>query len=155
MPDPLPIQCSHRIQVTQITHYLKVTAKVNTVTSQDTVPTPLHSYTSGIWISFLSLHRHIQRLAGDIPTLPTSLPFYFNEPVELSIATYGSVLSGVRYRGWVLAIKDDTILLCGGGPDDGIQLLMTSYRSELGGLVAGLAVMGTLFRAGTINIQSV
>jgi hypothetical protein len=42
-----------------------------------------------------------------------------------------------------------------GRPDDGIQLLMTSYGSELGGLLAGLAVKGTLFRTGTIHIQSV
>jgi hypothetical protein len=31
---------------------------------------------------------------------------------------------------------------------------MTSYRSELGGLVAGLAVLGTLFRSGALNIRS-
>jgi hypothetical protein len=32
---------------------------------------------------------------------------------------------------------------------------MTSYRSELGGLVAGLAALGTLFRSGTMNIRSI
>jgi hypothetical protein len=32
---------------------------------------------------------------------------------------------------------------------------MTSYRSELGGLVAGLAFLGTLFRSGAMNIQSI
>jgi uncharacterized protein YozE (UPF0346 family) len=32
---------------------------------------------------------------------------------------------------------------------------MTSYRSELGGLAAGLAVLGTLERPGLINIRSV
>jgi hypothetical protein len=32
---------------------------------------------------------------------------------------------------------------------------MISYRSELGGLVAGLAVLGTLFRSGTLNIWSI
>jgi hypothetical protein len=42
-----------------------------------------------------------------------------------------------------------------GGPDEVIRSLMTSYRSELGGLVAGLAVLGILFRAGTLNIQSI
>jgi hypothetical protein len=54
-----------------------------------------------------------------------------------------------------MVTKDETILLCGGGPDDGIQSLMTSYRSKLGGLVAGLAVMGALLRTGTIKTQSV
>jgi hypothetical protein len=47
----------------------------------------------------------------------------------------------VGYHGWVLATKEETIRLRGGGPDDGIQSLMTSYQSELGGLVAGLAVL--------------
>jgi hypothetical protein len=65
------------------------------------------------------------------------------------------VLFGVGYHGWVLATKEETILLRRGGPDDGIQSLMTSYRSEIGGLVAGLTVLGTLFRSGTMNIRSI
>jgi hypothetical protein len=32
---------------------------------------------------------------------------------------------------------------------------MTSYRSELGGLVAGLAVLGTLFLSGAMNIRPI
>jgi hypothetical protein len=82
-------------------------------------------------------------------------PFDLNEPVDLIIANDGSVIFGVGYHGWVLATKGETILLRGGGPDDGIQSLMISYRSKLGGLVASLAVLGTLFRAGTLNIQSI
>lgn len=46
-------------------------------------------------------------------------------------------------------------LLSGGGPDDGPADLMSSYQSELGGIVAGLASLGTLFRSGRINIRSV
>jgi hypothetical protein len=118
-------------------------------------PTHIHNYTSGIGLSFLTLPRHIQQLTGDIPALPTPPPFDFDEPVDLLIATDGSVLFGVGYRGWVLATKEETILLCGGGPDDGIQSLMTSYRSELGGLVDGIAVLGTLFRSGAMNIRSI
>jgi hypothetical protein len=71
------------------------------------------------------------------------------------IATDGSVLFGVGCHGWVLATKEETILLRGGGPDEGIQSLMTSYRSELGGLVVGHAVLGTLFRSSTLNIRSI
>jgi hypothetical protein len=96
-------------------------------------PTHIHNYTSGIGISFLALPRHIQRLTGDIPALPTPTPFDFDEPVDLIIATDGSVLFVVGYHGWVLATKEEKLLLRGGGPDDGIQSLMTSYRSELGG----------------------
>jgi hypothetical protein len=119
------------------------------------VPTHIHNYTSGIGLLFLTLPRHIQRLAGYIPALPTPTPFDFDEPVDLIIATDGSVLFGVGYHGWVLATKEETILLRGGGPDDGIQSLMTSYRSELGGLVAGLTVLGAIFRSGTLNIRSI
>jgi hypothetical protein len=150
-----PDQCSHIIHVTKRTPYLEVTSKVNITNQPNTAPTPLHNYTSCIGLSFLALPRHIQILTGDIPELPTPPPFDFEEPVDLIIATYGSVLFGVGYHGWVLTTKDETILLRGGGPDDGIQSPMTSYRSELGVLVAGLAVLGTLFWAGTMNIQSV
>jgi hypothetical protein len=110
--------------------------------------TPIHNYTSGIGLSLLALTRHIQKLTDDIPALPTPPPFYFDEPVDLNIATDGSVLYGVGYHGWVLATKEKIILLRGGGPDAGIQSLMTSYQSKLGGLVVGLSVLGALFRAG-------
>jgi hypothetical protein len=117
--------------------------------------THIHNYTSGIGLSFLALSRHIQRLTGDIPALPTPTPFDFDEPADLIIATDGSVLFGVGYHGLVLATKEETILLRGGGPDNEIQSLMTPYRSELGGLVAGLAFLGTLFRSGAMNIRSI
>jgi hypothetical protein len=149
------IQFSHRIQVTQRTHYHEVAAKVNIVCRSNVGLTHIHNYTSGIGLSFLALPRHIQQLTGDIPALPTPTPFDFNEPVDLIIATDGSVLFGVGYHGWVLETKEETILLRRGGPDDGIQSLMTSYRSELRGLVAGLAVLDTLFRSGAMNIRSI
>jgi hypothetical protein len=154
-PVPHPYQCAHIIQVTQRARYLEVTANINIVTSHNIFPTTLHSYTLRIWLSFLSLPWYIQRLVGEIQALPTPLPFDFNEPVELMIATDEYVLFGVGYHRWALVTKDKTILFCGGGPDDGIQSLMTSYRLELGGVMAGLAVMGTLFGAGTIYILSV
>jgi hypothetical protein len=105
--------------------------KVNIVCRSNAGPTHIHTYTLGIGLSFLALPRHIQRLTGDIPALLTPPPFYFDEPIDLIIATDGSVLFGVGYHGWVLATKEEKILLRGGGPDDGIQSLMTSYRSEL------------------------
>jgi hypothetical protein len=95
------------------------------------------------------------RLTGDIPAIPPPMSLDFDEPVDLIIAADGSVLFGVGYYGWFLATKNETNLLRGGGPDDGIQLLMTSYQLEFGGLVAGLAVLGTLLRAGNIHIRSV
>jgi hypothetical protein len=70
-------------------------------------PTHIHTYTSGIGFSFLTLPRHIQRLTGNIPALPTPPPFDLDEPVDLII----SKLFGVGYYGWVLATKEETILL--------------------------------------------
>jgi hypothetical protein len=66
----------------------------------------------------------------------------------------GSVTLGVGYHRWVVATEDEDILLQGGGPDDGDLFLMQSYRSELGGVEAGLTVLGTLSWSGIINISS-
>jgi hypothetical protein len=41
-----------------------------------------------------------------------------------------------------------------GGPDDGDLFLMQSYRSELGGVAEGLAVLRALSRSGHIYIAS-
>jgi hypothetical protein len=112
---PQPHRFSHRIQVTQRTHYHEVAAKVNIFCRTNEGPTHIHNYTSDIGLSFLALPRHIQRLTGDIPALPTPPPFDLDEPVDLIIATDGSVLFGVGYHGWVLATKEETILLRGGG----------------------------------------
>jgi hypothetical protein len=112
---PHPNHFSHRIQVTQRTQYHELAAKVNIAHRQNVGSTPIHNYTSGIGISFLALPRHIQRLTGDNPALPVPAPFHFDKTVDLIIATDGSVLFGVGYHGWVLATKEETILLHGGG----------------------------------------
>jgi hypothetical protein len=75
-------------------------------------------------------------------------------PVNIIIVTDGSVTLGVGYHSWVVATEDEDILLQGEGPDDGDLFLMQLYRSELGGVAAGLAVLGTLSRLGLINIAS-
>jgi hypothetical protein len=102
---PQPNRFSHRIQVTQRTHYHEVAATVNIIFRSNVGLTHIHNYTSGIGLSFLALPRHIQQLTGDIPALPTPIPFYSEEPADLIIATNGSVLFGVGYHGWVLATK--------------------------------------------------
>jgi hypothetical protein len=45
--------------------------------------------------------------------------------------------------------------MAGGGPDDGAQDQMASYRSELGGIATGLRVPGTLARSRMIRIRGV
>jgi hypothetical protein len=74
--------------------------------------------------------------------------------VNIIIATDGSVTLGVGYHSWVIATEDEDIILQVVEPDDGDLFIMQSYRSELGGVAAGLAVLGTLSRSGFINIAS-
>jgi hypothetical protein len=64
------------------------------------------------------------------------------------------VTLGVGYHSWIVITEDEDILLQGGGPDDGDLFLMQSYRSDLGGVAAGLTVLGTLSRLELINIAS-
>jgi hypothetical protein len=94
-------------------------------------------------------------LVGNIPILDTPRGWGITEPKDIIVATDGSILFGVGYHSWMIATSDEDNLLRGGGPDDGDPLLMPSYLSELGGLAAGLAVLGTLARSGLINIRLV
>jgi hypothetical protein len=101
------------------------------------------------------LARHVQRLVGDIVEFQIPRQWDITKEVDLIIATDGSVLFGVGYHSWILATKMEDILLAGGGPDDGLGKNMTSYRSELGGIIAGLAVLGTLLWSGLINARHI
>jgi hypothetical protein len=93
---------------------------------------PLVPYTTNIGCCIKALPRHIKRLIGDIPTLRTPSGWDPTIPVNIIIATDGSVTLGVGYHSWIVATEDEDILLQGGGPDDGDIFLMQSYRSELG-----------------------
>jgi hypothetical protein len=115
----------------------------------------LNTYTSGIGNCIHALPKQVQRLVGSIPTLDTPRGWDITEPKYISVAMDGSVLFGVGYHSWVIATSEEEILLTSRGPDDGDPLLMTSYRSELGGLASVLAVLGTLTRSGIINIRLV
>jgi hypothetical protein len=109
-------------------------------------------YASNIGCCIKALPRHIQRLVRNIPTLRTPSGWDPTIPVNIIIATDGSMTLGVGYHIWIVAAEDEDILLQGGIPDDGNLFLMQSYRSELGGVAAGPAVLGTLSRSGLINI---
>jgi ribonuclease HI len=73
----------------------------------------------------------------------------------IKVATYGSVVFGVGYHSWVAETKNEQVILSGGGPYDGYQLIMISYRSELRGIATGLAVIGTLATSGKIKVRSI
>jgi hypothetical protein len=115
---------------------------------------PLVPYTSNIGCCKRALPRHIQRLVGDIPSLRTPSGWDPTIHVNTIIATDGSVTFDVGYHSWIVTTEDEDILLQGGGSDDGDLFLMQSYRSDLGGVAAGLTVLGTLSRSGLINIAS-
>jgi hypothetical protein len=100
-------------------------------------------YTSGIGETCHTLPRHIQRLVGNIPELDVPNGMHITVDQDIIVATDGSVVFGVGYHRLVVTTDKEQVLLTGGGPDDGDQLLMTSYRSELGGIASGLAVIGT------------
>jgi hypothetical protein len=101
------------------------------------------------------LPRHVQRLVGNIP--PHQLPTTWDatKPVDIIVATDGSVLFGIGYHSWILALDNEEIITSGGGPDDGASAYMTSYRSELGGIIAGLAVIGMLHRSGLVCLRHI
>jgi hypothetical protein len=99
---------------------------------------------SAIGEAFPALPNHVQRLMGNIGEFQTPRQWDVTKEVDLIIATDRSVLFGVGYHSWILAIETEYMLLAGGGPDDGPGKYMTYYRSELEGIIAGLAVLGTL-----------
>jgi hypothetical protein len=74
--------------------------------------------------------------------------------VNIIIATNGSATLGVGYHSWIVTTVEEDILLQGGRPDYGNLFLVQSYRSELGGVAAGLTVLGILSRPGFIKIAS-
>jgi hypothetical protein len=117
-------------------------------------PPPLVPYTSNIGCCIKALSQHIQRLIGDIPTLKTPTGWDPTTPVNIIIATNRSVILAVGYHSWIIATEEEDIILQSGGPDEGDLFLMQSYRSELGDVAAGLAVLGTLIRSGLIAIAS-
>jgi hypothetical protein len=115
---------------------------------------PFH-YETGIGDSGRQFPRHVKRFVGDIAALDVPETWDSNEPRDLLVATDGSVVFGDGYHSWVITNMDEKVILSGGGPDDGEPLIMTSYRSELGGLASALAVLGMLERLGRLNISSV
>jgi hypothetical protein len=107
----------------------------------------LLSYQSCVGATAEALSLHFQHRIGDMRHF--KLPSHLDSTMEVDIiiATDGSVLFGVGYHSWLIATTDEDMLMAGCGPDDGAQDQMASYRSELGGIVAGLGVLGTLSRS--------
>jgi hypothetical protein len=150
-----PTLCAYVVEVNERTRYMEILCKYKIKESLKIETYHVITYTSGIGDSCQALPRHIQRLVGNIPDLELLNGSEENEEQDLIVATDGSVVFGIGYNIWVVATYNEKVLLKGGGPDDGDQILMTSYRSELGSIASGLAVLGTLVRSGKIKVKSV
>jgi hypothetical protein len=142
--EPLIHTLTHVATVTQRHRYIEISKQTPNHTQHITQITQMVLYMSAIGEGFHALPRHVQRLMGDIGEFQTLRQWDVNKEVDLIIATDGSVLFGVGYHSWILATESEDILLAEGAPDDGPGKYMTSYRSELGGIISGLAVLGTL-----------
>jgi hypothetical protein len=138
-----PVSAPHVVEAKTRPWFVEITDKCKI--SQRTIinPSIIVPYTSNIDTCILALPRQAQKLVRDFPA-----------PVDIIIAKDESVTFGVGYHSWVAITEDENILLQGGGPDDGDIFLMQSYRSELGGVAAGLAVLGTISGYGLINLAS-
>jgi hypothetical protein len=112
-------------------------------------------YTSEIGECIHAIPKHFRRLVGTIPELELPEDFDCTEPTDLIVSNDGSVLFGMGYNSWIIATKTEQVLLRDGVPNDGSPLYMTSYRSELGGICAGVAAIGVLTRSGRINTRPV
>jgi hypothetical protein len=148
------VRASHVVEAETRPRFVEITKKRKILQRTTIDPPPLLPYTSNIGTCIKALPRHVQRLVGDIPALWTPAVWDPTTPVKIIIARDGSVTLGFRYHSWVVATEDEDILLQGGGPNDSDLLLMQSFMSELGGVAAGLTVLGTLSRSGFINIVS-
>jgi hypothetical protein len=73
-------------------------------------------------------------------------------PQDIIVATYGSVVFSMGDHSWVVATDNEHVLVSGGGPDDGDQILKTSYRSKLGVMVSGLTLVCILAISGNIKV---
>jgi hypothetical protein len=133
-----PEKVTHIVDTSEIPQYIEVTG-LKKICEEGTreCDVPFH-YDTGTGASGRRLPRHVQRLVGDIAALGVPENWDSNEPRDLLVATVGSVLFGVGYHSWVITTTVEKVILSGGGPDYGEPLLMTSYRSELGGLASGL-----------------
>jgi hypothetical protein len=127
-----PLQYSHVVEVCERARYIEIVDKHKIKETKTSVKEHLIEYTSGIGDSFHTLPRHIQRLVENIPEIEVPNGMDVTEEHGIIVATDGSVV----YHIWVFATDKYQVLLTGGGPDDGEQLLMMSYRSELGGITS-------------------
>jgi hypothetical protein len=118
-------QLSHVAAITRQRRYITITDKTNIIDITPASISPIEQYQSSLCECFIALPMHVQRLVGNIP--PHQLPTTWDatKPVDIIVATDGSVLFGVGYHSWILTLDNEEIITSGGGPDDGASAYMT------------------------------
>jgi hypothetical protein len=142
------------VEVCERARYIEIVGKHKIKETQTTVTEHLIEHTSGIGDSGHTLPIHIQKLVGNILEIEIPNGMDITDEQDIIVATDGLVVFGVGYHSWVVATDKEQVLLTGGGSDDGDQILMKSYRSAIGGIASGIAVIGALVRSGKIKDQS-
>jgi hypothetical protein len=115
-----PARATHVVETKKRSRFVEITGKCNITRRPSLDLSPLVPYTSNIGCCIKALPRHI-------PTLRTPSGWDPTIPVNIIIATDGSVTLGVGYHSWIVATEDEDILLQGGEPYDGNLFLMQSY----------------------------
>jgi hypothetical protein len=140
-----PAIYTHVISTVKRNGYVEITEMVKCQQPLTRITPTIMSYQSCLGTVAGALSLHVQRLIGCVWhfQLPTNLDCTIE--VDIIIEMDG-LLFGVGYHSWLIATMEEEILMAGGGPDDGAQDVMASYRSELGGIAAGLGAIGILAR---------
>jgi hypothetical protein len=153
----VPQGITHKVKSTIRSSYIEVERLFplgKRYMTEEDEPAASH-YQSKIGDSFHSLPKHVRRLVGNIPQLILPADLDPTEPQDIIVAADGSALFDVGYHSWVVSTKEEEIIISGEGPDKGAPNQMTLYRSELGRICAGMAVIGTVAISGKINVRSV
>jgi hypothetical protein len=98
--------------------------------------------------AFVDTPEFYQRLIGKNPPIDDNIGFKIATGMELETllsCSDGSFdpIHKTGSHGWILVTSDKETLAQGAGPADGDPLFMSSYRTELGGL---LAILYTIYR---------
>jgi hypothetical protein len=106
------VSASHVVEAKTRSRFMEITKKCK-ISQRTTFNSPplLVPYTSNIGTCIDALSRHLKRLVGYIPALQTPAGWDPTTPVNIIIATDGSVTFGVGYHNWVVAADDEDILL--------------------------------------------
>ena len=98
--------------------------------------TPLHQ-------SFQCDGKLLQRLIGPLQCTTLHLDTIADliRDHTLHCCSDGSVHKGKGSHAWLMADATSELIISGAGPDEGSELFMSSYRSELGGLTALLCLL--------------